>query len=107
MPKNEGQGTMLKVLKRLRALDAQLANMGVRLSAFARQQGVTQRTVRRDLETLEAMGFKAHADKHSEENVVWRYQPYVRGLFSDSWVPRVSPPPNPKIAAKRAAAKPT
>jgi DeoR/GlpR family transcriptional regulator of sugar metabolism len=75
MARNRQLARSLRVLLRLVA-----SRSGVRLNTLAREEGVHERTIRRDLEALQAAGFplvRVVYDEHPDrETKYWRCDPH-------------------------------
>jgi predicted DNA-binding transcriptional regulator YafY len=67
MPRNRN---LVRVLSELRQLEA--SRMGATLRELADEAGVTERTIRRDLEALEAAGVPLVQDVDEERRRRWR-----------------------------------
>lgn len=69
MPRNREAIRQWQILRALAA-----ARLGLSVDAIARAQGVTPRTIRRDLTALEAAGFPLYQEKR-EPGVFWKIEP--------------------------------
>ena len=91
-----------ETLRRLIALDAQLAGEGVLVSQFARDQGVSTKTVRRDLDLLASLGLPNEYAGRPEH--VRRYEAGTTPLFARN-VGRGKRGPRPRITITPAEAR--
>jgi transcriptional regulator of acetoin/glycerol metabolism len=71
-----------KILGRLLSHDSQLAGDGLHVFTAAKQHGVSDKTIRRDLDLLARFG--RHAVCTDRPDYLWRYKPGVRPLFTDN-----------------------
>ncbi len=77
---------LIKRIKRWMALDAALYLGEVRLATVAKSLGVTERTIRRDLEGLAMLGYKAHKREDDKGRISYRYHHNKRPLFVHGYV---------------------
>jgi hypothetical protein len=93
MPKNH----TTDILRRWRAMDAALYDRGgLRLAYFTRRWGVSEKTVRRDLEAFRELGQRLYRADVPEEPF-WCYYDDVRPLFVSNLRSKARPakPPEP------------
>jgi NADH/NAD ratio-sensing transcriptional regulator Rex len=74
---------LTKILKRWRALDRELMSItGMNLKSFARKQGVTTRTVRRDIEVFREVGQLIVSNPADSREHLFEYDQGADRLFN-------------------------
>src|SRR5438552_424716 len=77
MPRNQETIRQWQVLRALAG-----ARLGIAVETLATEQGVTPRTIRRDLRALQEAGFPLYQE-HRDPGLVWKIEPHaLRGLDS-------------------------